>query len=285
MIPVGRLAPDKQWDQTLVEDLISGRLYDHGLEFKWYAGYPSQVDGAVVLTPARYWCGHEAEISMALSKYRWVLMFLTSDEEQLFDARKVVHPNCRFWIQTPRKGREYPEARFFGVGYPPHFRDLPVDPPVKTLSCFLSAQKTHTRREQCFTALEGVVGRVEATAGFTQGMDPAEYRNTMLKTKVAPAPSGAVSPDSFRFWEALEAHAVPLADTVSPVDGPTTYWEQLFPGYLPFPTYEDAAELKPLITQTLADLAIGNRVAAFWMRYKRVLAMWLREDLTDLGAV
>lgn len=286
MIPVGWLAPGDQWDTVMVEDLLSNRLYETRLKFKHHAGYPPGIKGCVLVIPSRYWVGHEAEISTAIGKYKWVLAFRTSDEEDLFDVGKVEHPNLRWWIQTPRTDRPYPEgSRFIGVGYTPHFRNLPNAPPARTIPVFLAAQNTHIRRRQCFTALEGVSGRLEQTDGFTQGMDPLEYRDCMLSAKVAPAPSGAVSPDSFRFWEALEAHAVPIADTVSPVDGPTDYWNRLFPD-APFPILTHYQDLSGYINDCLDDWPrIGNRVTAWWTQQKRRYAHWLIEDLKALGAL
>lgn len=279
MIAVGRLAPVNQWDQTMVEDLLDGRLWPHGLDMQWYMGYPNQVDGCVLLIPARYWAGHEAEISRALYRYSWVLLMVTSDEESLFGV--VTHPNMKVWRQTPRHGREYPGERLFGVGYTPHVKLLPAEPPTKNLNCFLSGQDTHARRHECFNSLEGLRdSRVHRTAGFTQGMDPAEYIRCMAKAKVAPAPSGAVSPDSFRLWEALEAGAIPVADAVSPVDGLTDYWTRLL-GEVPFLVVEDWSQVS--WTELLADWNL-DPVAEWYQGYKRRLAVQLREDLEQLGA-
>lgn len=286
MIPVGRLAPVNQWDCTLIDDLFANRLYPTGLEFERHEGYPAKADGCVLLIPGRYWVGHEAEISMAVSKYEWVLFMLTSDEEQLLDPARIVHPNARFWIQTPRKGKQYPkDSRFIGVGYTPQTRTMPVEAPEKLLDVFLSCQRTHIRREEAFQALEHIPhSRIEATQGFTQGMDPAEYMRCMAAAKVAPCPSGAVSPDSFRFWEALEAHAIPLPDVVSPVDGETDYWWDVA-GWLCI-EIKDWADAPGWIDEYL-ELWPGsaNGIVAWWMRQKRRYAHWLREDLEALGAL
>lgn len=286
MISVGRLAPTGQWDQTLIEDLLTNRLYPTGLNFEWHDGYPSRVDGCVLILPSRYWAGHEAEISMAVAKYRWIVFVLTSDEEQLLDAAKLVHPNARFWIQTPREGRTYPEgSRFIGVGYTPHFRDLPSEPPVKSVDVVLSAQNTHARRNECFEALTPVRDnwQVVPTEGFTKGVPPWCYTRDMLTAKVAPAPSGAVSPDSFRLFEALEAHCIPIADAVSPVDDLTEYWQRLFPD-APFPIVEDweSIDFDWLLRDWVED---ANIITAWWMRQKRRYAHWLVEDLEALGAI
>lgn len=272
----------------MLDDLFANRLYPTGIDFKMWSGYPGypSADGTVLLIPARYWAGHEAEISAAIAKYSWLLVILTSDEESTFDASALRHPNLRLWIQTPRVDRNYPEARFIGVGYTPHMRRLPVEPPTKNLDVFLSAQRTHKRRVQAFDALgHQSNSRVEATAGFTQGMDPVEYVGCMVGAKVAPAPSGAVSPDSFRFWEALEAHAVPIADDISPSYDSAGFWSMLLPD-CPAPLLRDYADLSEIIGQVLDDWpAHANHVIAWWMRYKRQMSRWLRDDLTDLGAL
>lgn len=274
MIPVGWLAPAGCWDQTHLHDLL-----ESGPLMRFHAGYPPG-DGAVIVVPGRYWAGHEPAVAEALAKYRWVLLIVTSDEESLFGT--VEHPNMRLWVQTPRQGRDYGDAFLFGVGYTPHSRTL-VKSSEKTLNVFLSAQNTHPRRGQCFVALEGLRdSRVHSTAGFTQGMDPSEYMACMTGAKIAPCPSGAVSVDSFRVWEALQAGALPVVDTVSPVDGITDYWARLF-GDVPFPVVADWSQVQwgALLDTWSSNMA---EVQAWWKLQKRRYAERLVEDLKALGA-
>lgn len=282
MIDVGHLAPTGCWDQNIVRRLLDGDLHPHSLPVKHHAGYPN-TDGAALVIPGRYWHKQADRINEAIRRYRWVLAFRVSDEEDLFDINQVEHPNIRWWVQTPRPRRHYGAARLFGVGYPPHFNHLTTR--ERHLNVFLSAQDTHQRRHDCFNTLEGIRGsRIHRTPGFTQGMDPAEYRDCMEAAKIAPAPSGAVSVDSFRVWEALEAGALPVADTVSPVDGVTDYWWRLLGIPLPFPTVEDWSQVS---WATLLDEWPANaaKVADWYAGYKRALAGWLVEDRTALGAL
>lgn len=267
--------------------LLDGTLYPHGLEVQHHTGYP-RTSGAICVLPGQYWHEQTDQITEAIERYDWCLCIRTADEEDLFDISKVKHSNIKWWCQTPREGREYPEGtRFFGVGFPPYFNELPQEPPVRDIDVFLSAQNTHIRRTECFAALKKVSGAVEVnpTKGFTQGFSEHGYLWRMLRAKVAPAPSGAVSPDSFRVFEALEAHAVPVVDAVSPTDGRTDYWGRVLPG-APFPVITDYKHL-PMIVEGLVEgyPANNNRVTAFWMRYKRELSIWLRSDLEALGAL
>jgi hypothetical protein len=126
---------------------------------------------------------------------------------------------------------------------------------------------------------------VRATDGFTQGMDPDDYARLMTSTKVAPAPAGPASPDSFRLYEALQAHAVPIADDVTPGYDSAGYWRTVFPD-APFPILTGYEQLRGYVGDQLGCWpANANRIAAWWMRYKRQMAGWLREDLEALGAL
>ena len=285
-ITVSQLSPGDQWDQTLLDRLFANQLYDTGIEFRRVTGYPYSVDGCVLIIPGRYWHQRSNEISESLSRYQWVLLIRTGDEEDLFDTPyRIVHNNIRHWVQTPRTDRDYGDARLFGCGYPPHFNRLPDM--ERSIDVFLSGQAKNDRRVQCFTALRYVKGdkMVQETPGFTKGMPPADYVEHMAACKVAPCPAGPYTPDTFRLYEALEAHCVPIADDITPHYDSAGYWEKVLPG-APFPILTDYGSLRGYIQEALDGWpANANRIAAWWMRYKRQLGVWLREDLEALGAL
>lgn len=287
MIPVGWLSPSQEcWDSNLIRNLTSNKLYPTGLKFRHHTGFPPyhQAEGTILVLPGRYYSDHTDKINEALSNYRWVIGIKTSDEEDLFDTTLVRHPQLKWWIQTPR--REHPGARLIGLGPTPHFNSLPSDPPEKCTDVFLSGQRTHGRRRECFEALESWDGSkvVRPTEGFTEGFEPREYVAGVTSAKVCPAPSGAVSPDTFRLYEALEAHCVPIADDVSPAYNSRGYWRMLFPD-APFPIIEDYASLPGYLSDVLEQWpANANRIAAWWIRHKRQMALDLVADLTELGA-
>lgn len=286
MIPVGRLAPGDQWDQNMLDLLFANDLYPTGLDFTRVEGYPN-TEGCVLIVPGRYWHQHTDQISTAIQRYEWVLGIRSGDEEDQFDIHKVTHPNILWWVQTPRTDRDYGDARLFGVGFPPHFNDLPVEPPEKGTDVFCSAQCTHARRVECFDWLgklpTSVTATVRATEQFTSGFPPYEYVQIMTGTKIAPCPSGPASPDTFRVYEALEAHAVPIADDITPAYDSEGYWEMVLPG-APMPVVQDYRYMPSHVRRVLSDWPdASNRLTAWWMRYKRQMALWLREDLDALG--
>jgi hypothetical protein len=284
VIHVGRLAPKDQWDQNLLDRLFDNTLYPTGLEFKRHEGYPTS-DGCILIIPGRYWFEKTNAISEIIAKYRWVLAIRVGDEENLFDPERVFHRNIKWWVQTPKVGVDYPQgSRFFGVGFPPHFNEVKQQP--RTTDVFLSAQNTHPRRNECFAALTKVndVLDVTPTRGFTQGSEPDVYAARMCSAKIAPCPSGPASPDTFRLFEALEAHTVPIADDESP-SGVTDFWRMVFPD-APFPILDHYAQLPGYIKDQLEVWPENaNQITAWWIRKKREMSRWLREDLTELGAL
>ena len=273
-IPVGRLAPKDQWDQNMLDELFANRMYHTGCEFSRHEGYP-KADGCILIIPGRYWFKRCNEISESLSRYQWVLAIRNGDEEDLFDPDRVVHPNIRWWVQSPRPGRDYDGARLFGVGWPAHFNTLPNT--FRNTPVFLSAQNTHPARNECFDALTDIEGHIVATDGFTRGMPREEYVANMCAAKIAPAPSGPVTADNFRLFEALQAHTVPIADTKE-------FWNMLFDPA--FPIVDKYAQLPGYIKDQLRLWpANTNRITAWWMHTKRRYTRWLLDDLTELGAL
>jgi hypothetical protein len=287
VIPVGQLAPGDQWDQTLLDELFDNRLYPTSLQFTRIAGYPNS-DGVILVIPGRYWHERTADITVAISRYDWVLAVLTSDEESTLDIGAVTHPNLRWWIQSPRIGRDYGNARLIGLGFTPHCARFDAPPPHKNLDLFLAAQRTHQRRDSAFSALEQIRlshVMVHASDGFSRGLPAPAYAAAMKTAKVAPAPAGPATPDTFRVYEALQAHAVPIADDVTPGHDSAGFWRRVFPD-APFPVLADYATMTVHVDHIVSTWpTMANRVAAWWIRQKRRYAHWLVDDLQALGAL
>lgn len=249
-------------------------------------------DGVVAVVPGA--SNDAQEINDKLKKYSWVLLIVVSDEENLFDIEKVDHPNIRFWIQTPRAKVEYKNARYFGVGYAfsKKFRkQYQQEYLSKPEDVFISGQNTHKRRNTIFRRLHKYAEdnptkniQIFETKGFTQGMPSEEYYKHMASAKVVPCPSGIVSPDSFRLYEALEFGCIPIADDTSPaVDYDSNgYWKRIFPD-APFPTIS-GREIAGSIDRSLKRYNLhSNNVFSWWMKQKRQYVYNLTDDVRALA--
>lgn len=291
------------WDQGMIEGLFSNQIWRPvaGYTFTHYEGeLPHDVEGAVVVIPARHHAtpDHMEKINRFLATLDWALVILTGDEENDFQYEQLQHPRLIVWVMTPYAGREHsPLVRFLPNGWPPAapaaLKDAGIAAGTRPKDWFFAGQITHIRRENCVKELrlmleKGGNGDLVETAGFTQGVDPDEYYYRLAQAKVAVCPSGPITPDTFRIYEALEAGCLPIADGRPPSDDyPNGFWQYLFGmDELPFPIVQDWGELPGVMDRALGEWPRNaNRAFAWWQQYKRQMAYNLREDLVKLRGI
>jgi len=309
------------WDHGVLDLLFAGELWTppHFPTFTHHTGFDTvDTTGAVVVISGRFH-HHRADIdrlNAELARLEWCLLIVTSDEESLFPWAAVEHPRLIRWVMTPRPGRRgdgHPAplrnidgmswdrisngvVRYIGSGYHPDTPRLLADQIIaedpRPVDVSFAGQVTHERRHDCVRALRKLADQITVdvveTPGFTQGMPRDQYLRRMAASKFVACPSGPVSPDSFRLFEALEAGCVPLADGLPPnphyLPG---FWEMIFGDNVPFPIIYDWDSITdPATMQGRIDAwpFTVNTVFAWWQRYKRDLAYGLRDNLRDLAA-
>lgn len=267
------------WDYQMLQDYFNHNLWHNDLEFEQIdTDHVNEGEFAVVVIPARHHADKIDDINIQINKLDRCILFLMGDEERDFDAKKIEHPNIEIWVMSPRPSRD-DEFHHLGTGYTPHARhymeQLEFDKPV---NLFFSGQLTHKRRFEMWDNLkEYETGDqnidINGTKGFTQGHEPKDYITRLCRAKIAPAPSGPETPDSFRLFEALEAMAVPLADELDPKGVFSHYWEYFFDDIVPFPLVREYDRLVGLINETLANYdELIIKQTAWWINYKRKLA-------------
>lgn len=291
------------WDQGLLEHLFDKRIWDpaNAHEFVHYEGFNSfdfPPIGAVVVLPARSQAEYINELNRDIAPLSWVIVILTGDEEAVFPADQILHPRKMVYVMTPSFSKHRTVDRFLGDGWPPDAPDLikaaKKEGDERPLDWSFAGQITHERRQQCATALKSILqdenyqGRLVETQGFTQGLPHDEYYRLMASSKIVLCPSGPETPDTFRFYEALEAGCLPIVDDKTPKDKEKTeYWQKLFAtDDLPFPVITDWRKLKGIMVNYIDRFPrVNSRVFAWWQLYKRQLAYNLQEDINYLSMV
>lgn len=284
------------WDTGLLEQLFADRIWPTGYEFRHHevAEIPDGIDKAIVILPARHHVEDVAELNRQLGKLTAVVMMLMGDEEAIFPWKEIVHGNLRFWIQLPHPERHrdlFGSAVFFGDGYKADTDEILATLPAdRDLPWSFSGQVTNPRRLQAVDALMLALRKQPSaymlrTPGFTQGAPRPEYLATLRRSKVAPAPGGPFTADTFRVFEALEAGCIPLADDRS-ATGTGGYWRMLslLGGPPPFPIIDDWAGIEGVIELALGQWPqLANRSTAWWSGVKASLVFALQDDLTANG--
>lgn len=290
------------WDQGMLEDVFAGTMWQPATSYRfvtfddWELFQDSNLtsaDGAIIVLPAPKHVDYVEQINERLSALKWVILILTSDEEALFPVEKIKHPNIFIWLTYPFPDKHEAYNRI-GTGYPqnarkylPRYQDQAMERP---LDYFFAGQITHTRRQQLrhaldvvkeFSANNKLKGETLYSEGFTQGFTPSDYYEKLASAKIAPAPSGVVTPDSFRLFEALEAGCVPIADTRDPNGRfPDDYWQWLFGEVVPFPVLTDYEQLQGFMIEARDNWTpLSNKIFAWWQGKKRELCYRLMKQV------
>lgn len=218
----------------------------------------------------------------------WVVLVLASDEQGRFPVEKLrVHANLKLWVMTPHFERhEYPVGtRFMGEMYPPQARKHIANTGFvfeRQYRWSFSGQVTHQRRRELVESLQDTAGgRLVQTPGFTQGLEHHEYYELLNESITVAAPSGPVTPDSFRAFEALEAGCVPILDGRCPTEQDCEfYWKAILGEYHPLPVVQHWSEAIPIIENN-SDVFPheNNLVSSWWQMYKRDLRYRLLNDV------
>ena len=273
-----------QWDFGLVKDLLEGKLWRPPYWKDIYiktATTLKKEEEAIVLIAARHHKELEQEVNKEINKLKKCILFLMGDEEADFDINKIKHENIYIWVQNPHIGKHDNYYRL-GTGYPQHIHSNLPDYTEKDTVVYFSGQVTHQRREELIEALQMVeyTKQVNPTEGFTQGEEPKDYYYNLSRAKIAPAPSGAVIPDSFRLFEALECMAIPIADQKTAKGETMEYWDWLFGEITPFPKVNNWFVIETIIDEVLLDYPHNiHKQTQWWIHYKRKIANILMDQV------
>jgi len=235
--------------------------------------------------------GYCAEIKAATDALPWCLFVQTSDEQVALPP-PTQRARLRHWLMSSRPGR--PADRRVLLGWPPGTREILADLPRLPLAerrhrWFFSGQVNHKARLDTVAALEKRKdGLLQPTGGFTQGHRPTFLRD-MASCAIAPCPGGWMTPETFRLYEALEAGCVPICSRDAPLwpaGDRGDYWQHVLGCQPPFPVLDDWTNLGETIDRLLADPVelqrLASRCGAWWIGYKRSVAVALEQDLAAL---
>lgn len=275
-----------RWDQRWIERILCGAEWRPAGGFTFQEG--DITNGGIIIIPTGHYddhCGAEKAIrrleQMVLAM-PWSVVIATSDESSSFPWwRWQQYVNHRLWVMTPRPEMHYPNNTFFIGEGSPHY---PIPQAPKAWDVFFAGQINHDRRKQMVDAIDRMrdmnyleIGTTY-TEGFATGLSGEQYVAEMALTRIAPCPSGQVTQDSFRFFEALEAGAVPIADALRPDGMGDGYWDMIFPVRPPLPILRDWDQMVPLNMFGWDEQAAN--VSSWWQQEKRRVAYRLQHDVS-----
>ena len=266
-------AADK-WDYGLLKEIFD----KYNVEQIKVNALPAE-DRAFVVIPGPQNRGHEKHISKELQNISRLVLFITGDEEGVFDIDRIEHPNAEIWIQYPHKKHE--KYNKFPIGVPQHLKNNLPNYKTKTYDVFFAGQITHQRREQLAGAIALVNNALyKPTDGFARGDKPIHYYDNLASSRIAACPAGAVVIDSFRLFEAIEMMSLPIADLVDSSGLEDDFYQRLFNKVVPFYKIKNWNDL-PVIVSGLLEGYPNNMhtVVCWWIKYKRDFGIKLMRQI------
>jgi hypothetical protein len=273
--PKGKGFPNEKWDFGFLQEAFTRNNVD-----VVKVNSLSETDRAFVVVPGFEWTGLENFLNENLSKIRRLVLFITADELGAFDVSKISHPNAEIWVQYP-----YPRHEAYNklpLGVPNHKDSVIPDYSAKTTDLYFAGQITHRRRQELAQALKRLPeATYRLTKSFAQGETPKDYYKLLASARFAPAPAGAASIDSFRFYEGLEMLALPIADRISSVGEDYNFWEILFTN-MPIEQISDWNRLGSLIKELENNYPANmHKAVCWWIKQKRDFAYKIMEQINE----
>lgn len=262
------------WDQHLISKWTKDFTH-HDMDTKLF----DKLNGAIVVIPGAYQANHIEHINELINKLKWCLLIITSDEENNFPIDSISHSNIKIYSTYPNLKFENVN-RWIPIGYPPHAENVRDEKLQKRdLDWSFSGQSNHESRQSLVSKLENMEnGELNVSGGFAQGLEHKPYYDIMLRSKVVLAPRGNISPDSFRFYEAIECGAIPIAENKA-------FWYVLFGDNLPFPIVEDGNwnDIDLLIKGCVEDYdTMSKSIQSWWKDYNVEMESTLVSDVFEL---
>ncbi len=240
-----------------------------------------KTNRAFVVVPGPQNLGYEENINNEIQNVSRLVLFITGDEEGRFDIAKINHPNAEIWIQYPYE--KHKNFNKLPIGVPQHLKNMIPKYPIKKHDLYFSGQITHQRRQQLAEVMPVMSNSIyKTTVGFAQGSEPKDYYEDMASAKFIPAPSGAATVDTFRFFEAIEMLCLPIGDSIDSKGRYRDFYRYVFDSDIPVRFVSNWSELKALIPELLSDYPQNmHRAVAWWIKFKRDLGIKIMRQINE----
>lgn len=219
--------------------------WDHGLLDSVFSRYPElfkihnskrllYADRAIIIVSGK---PQAQPLRLYLETFKSGIVILTSEEDSYFDWESAIPSHLEVWTQYWVPAREAVKERLL-LGAPKRINEYKINfhLPKKYLWSFVG-QCQNPFRQQCVEVLKSLDGGFIQVPEFfgglgKDGMEYQEYLDIMCQSKYVICPSGSMSVDSFRLYEAMECGAIPIADMKSPRENHIkgfNWWREVYP--------------------------------------------------------
>lgn len=163
------------------------------------------------------------------------LVILISDEDAYFDWEAAIPKQHTIITQYWNPEYKNKIQRRILLGCPTRIKDFTINKTeTKEYEWSFVGQVQNQFRQECVDVLAalptGFLHTVPQFGGGEGAKDYQEYLDIMCKSKFVICPSGSMTADCFRIYEAMECGAIPIVNKRSPRDKEGfDYWQSIYP--------------------------------------------------------
>lgn len=258
-----------------------GSWWDHSLLEEWFGHEPPTARPVVIVPGVSLW-EHDAQERLLadLDHLGPCALIVSKDESPKPYLARLTAPERAVFVHYARPGHlQLPGVTALPIGAPaPTAAALAEASPLRPrLSWSFAGQvNTDRRREMVESFTQVPNGEILTTSGFAAGDPHADHITRLATTRLAPAPAGPVSVDTFRCWEALEASALPLVERWTQIEDQGAVAEALV-GDLGVPLVDEwASTAADYGTRPPGGIERAGALASIRWAVRR---SWLRDEI------
>lgn len=206
------------------------------------------------------------------------VVIMMSEEDAYFDWKAAIPENkfeiwTQNWHQSTKDEIPIENRILLGIPYRKGYK-FNKELPKKYLWSFVG-QVQNPFRQQCVNVLKKLPdGYMKIVRGFgggvSGGVEYQEYLDIIAQSKFVICPSGSMTVETFRVFEAMECGSIPITDRRCPRDPEGwDYWEKVVPNNNLFtvPNWEDIGD----ILDSYDDFPHPDMMNQWWEDYKNEL--------------
>jgi len=282
---VWQVPPDGVCERDWTREILSKLDYDEVWENR---GYSIFKDKSVIIIDGNGSPDYIPYFEKLLKKgYRFVVI---AHSDEYYHAPTYYYPKIPFVFRNYWKAEfaKYPNVKPFALGYVKNFWNNCPNPIIKAAGkrkyvWAFAGDVNKTTRQSMYQNMKNIPGGfIHCTSGFlTQdALSREQYRDILLDSVFAPAPTGNYNPESFRIYEALECGCIPIVES-SPFD----YYKLLL-GPHPFITVRNWDEAPHAIHRLLANPQALEKKRKechdWWLHYKENMKTEMADIITKI---
>ena len=211
------------------------------------------------------------------------VVILVSDEDAYFDWKSAIPSQhtiiTQYW--NPELKGDIKERILLGA--PARLKDYKINThlPKKYLWSFIG-QVQNEFRQKCVDVLktlsDGFLHIVPQFGGGEGGIEYQDYLDICCQSRFVICPSGSMTAETFRAYEAMECGAIPICDQRSPRDvAAFNYWREVYP-YNKLHSLSNWEQLPELLKLEWEPPSYVNK---WWFDYKKELEQKLLRYATN----